>query len=694
MHHLLFLLSLFVVAVTAFTESANCPYKCRCDRRRYVYCNQKHLLDIPSGIPVNTEKLLLSENEIKNDRDTDRQLSRLRSLEILDMHKNKLTAIPTGLPNSLTEISLRNNNIKFVGKSSLKGLSSLTNLELDYNNITNQGLTRLAFADTHKLKELVLSYNALTEFPEGLPNSLVVLQLDNNQISHISVAAVERLTNVRILDLSNNKLVQNSVDPGAMVVMSGLRSLYMNFNQLAEIPTGLPSGLTRLELSNNNIEYIYDTENEVHGSLGRLSSLTTLDLRANKLRNVKDMALSSLRLRSAEFHDNPWQCDCHLRYFKQWLSTATRTTVVSSLSEVSCSSPSAFVGVTLMDLDIEALNCASRTSTQDLMSISNIGPHGFFLNWVNHEDTPDPPFINRQLMYGPLKCQNCSFESSEPAHQVANQEIVSHLSSFSFQDMTTAVQFNPRNASVQVGMLQPNTHYAVCVLDSQQDANSLSINHCRDVWTSAIQPTLTPHDIDDSIPLWIVILCCVAVLLVVVGIISAIVWKRRNLLNTKTPPVYSGNREDPLRYPEAYLPGYTRTMNYMVASPQPRGIMYGTNMTDRTYAECGPATSTNQRSIRRDSAVDARMEFEVLLKPNDDTRPKRLHTPMSSYSDSRDDGTLSTNHTVLSGSHDHGSPPPTYDCLHSFECVGHGHATSLPNDVPPPQLNHETGSYV
>lgn len=169
------------------TLKKTCPSRCRCDRRgrRIVYCQDRELVDIPYGIPRDTLELQLQDNVIVNGPRLNHELYQLSSLTKLDLHSNKLTSFPDRLPEKLENLLIWDNDIKFVGKKPLQGLTVLQELRLDGNALTNQGLSPYSFSDTESLILLDLSNNKLTSLPEGLPPSLQFLYLKNNNIDTI-----------------------------------------------------------------------------------------------------------------------------------------------------------------------------------------------------------------------------------------------------------------------------------------------------------------------------------------------------------------------------------------------------------------------------------------------------------------------------------------------------------------------------
>ena len=239
------------IFITIFTLSSaldvTCPSQCRCDnsRRKKVYCHERELREIPYGIPRETLNLQLQDNNITNGPRLNTELMRLEKLHTLNLHSNKLTSFPKRLPQTLEILSFHNNQIKFVGRSPLKGLTTLRELQLDGNSLTNQGLSPETFADTISLYLLELSDNKLTSIPEGLPDSLNYLYLRNNKINYVSKSSLERLTQLKVLRLSHNFISQGIIENGALLPLTGLNELDLSSNQLAEIPSNLPEKVSK-----------------------------------------------------------------------------------------------------------------------------------------------------------------------------------------------------------------------------------------------------------------------------------------------------------------------------------------------------------------------------------------------------------------------------------------------------------------
>ena len=453
-------LSLLLVIAAILSSCLSCPEVCRCDvKRKIVYCNERNLSQIPYGIPLDTKTLRLQQNKLENSPRMESILGRLRVLQRLDFQSNRLSSFPNHLPASLISLSLRQNLIKFVGKNPMKELNNLRELNLDFNNLTNRGIAFGAFNGAVSLQELTLSNNNLTRFPEGLPASIRRLRISHNHINVVSQTSTACLKHLFTLDLSSNKIKKllNSLHK-----LTNLKSLYLNHNMLTNLPRMLPTNLTELFLSSNHINYIFADGSANSGDLKEMKQLKILDLSFNKLQGVQQGALSSLPTSiSVELQNNSWICDCNLVYLKQWLSD---TNPISSLNKervaLTCANPSALAGKNLLDVKTKALLCHSN---YPVLHILKIEPSRVVIYY--NKTKLNPPFMALNVTYGELLCRDCNFNSvlSVTTNELANYSVVLISS----------------DVPVELSPLRPNSRYAVCIAEFDQNYDGTRTKNCR-----------------------------------------------------------------------------------------------------------------------------------------------------------------------------------------------------------------------
>ncbi|XP_052086000.1 slit homolog 1 protein-like isoform X2 [Mytilus californianus] len=125
-----------------------------------VDCSTRNLAQIPSNIPTDTTSLLLYENNIQSIDNT--SLSALTSLENLDFDYNEISSIEAGAFSSLRSLSILtvdNNKLTSIKPDTFKSLGSLRELNLEYNKLTT--VSASIFADLTALEYLYLGYNPL-----------------------------------------------------------------------------------------------------------------------------------------------------------------------------------------------------------------------------------------------------------------------------------------------------------------------------------------------------------------------------------------------------------------------------------------------------------------------------------------------------------------------------------------------------
>ncbi|RLV62476.1 hypothetical protein DV515_00019274, partial [Chloebia gouldiae] len=173
----------------------------------------------------------------------------------------------------------------------------------------------------------------LTEVPRGIPGNVTNLTLSINHIPNIYPKSFDRLENLQEIDFRCNCVPVKmgpkdhvcisplKIENGSFAALTRLKSLYLDANQLAEIPQGLPATLTLLSLEANhvfsiqksnfselgNIEVLYLGQNcyyrnpcnvsfeiEERAFLA-LKKLTILSLKSNNLTQIPPNLSSTLK---------------------------------------------------------------------------------------------------------------------------------------------------------------------------------------------------------------------------------------------------------------------------------------------------------------------------------------------------------------------------------------------------------------
>lgn len=108
-----------------------------------------------------------------------------------------------------------------------------------------------------------------------IPPRIHYLYLQNNFITELPLESFKNATGLRWINLDNNRI--RKVDQRVLEKLPSLVFLYMEKNQLEEVPSALPRNLEQLRLSQNLISRIPP------GVFSKLENLLLLDLQHNRL---------------------------------------------------------------------------------------------------------------------------------------------------------------------------------------------------------------------------------------------------------------------------------------------------------------------------------------------------------------------------------------------------------------------------
>ncbi|XP_042540893.1 podocan [Dipodomys spectabilis] len=209
---------------------------------------------VPSGLPRRVRTLMILHNQITGigredfattyfleelnlsyNRITSQQMHRdgfrkLRLLRSLDLSGNRLNKLQPCLPRNVHVLKVKNNEVATLARGALAGMSQLRELYLTSNRLRSQALKPETWADLQHLQLLDIAGNQLTEIPEGLPESLEYLYLQNNKISSVPANAFHSTPNLKGIFLRFNKLAMGSVVESAFQRLKHLQVLDIEGN--------------------------------------------------------------------------------------------------------------------------------------------------------------------------------------------------------------------------------------------------------------------------------------------------------------------------------------------------------------------------------------------------------------------------------------------------------------------------------
>lgn len=248
----------------------------------------------------------------------------------VDCTDKHLTEIPEGIPTNTTNLTLTINHIPSISPDSFRRLTHLEEIDFRCNCVpfllgskVNVCTKRLqirprSFSGLSDLKALYLDGNQLLEIPQDLPFSLQLLSLEANNIFSITKENLTELANIEELYLGQNCYYRNPcnvsyyIEKDAFLVMKNLKVLSLKDNNVTAVPTILPSNLIKLYLYNNIITKIQEDD------FNNLNQLQILDLSGNCPRcyNVPYLCTPCENNSPLQIHDNAFNSLTELKVLR------------------------------------------------------------------------------------------------------------------------------------------------------------------------------------------------------------------------------------------------------------------------------------------------------------------------------------------------------------------------------------------
>ena len=348
---------IFLIVLSCFytyVVDSTCPDMCRCmsgSITSVTVCNSANLLEVPLGIPNDTNELILNNNALSIlPQDS---FIHLPKVYRLIMRKCRINTIEPnafrGLSN-LRELDMKWNLIYQIESFAFSGLPKLRVLLLDYNNI--HFIYNFAFFGLELIR-LSLEVNPFLEditMDAFNGSSVEEVSFYNASLTSASVSSLSLLqSSLRQLSIIHNRrpLV---VSP---YVFQGFKfqSLKLSHSQLKDTFFLRYISVEDLSLSGNDLVHVnfsqYHNLNNVRvlrlektqfsepeGSLFKgLKRLEELHLGSNDIRTLPEsMRVVFSRLRVLGLKSNPLHCNCKLSWFQRWVR-ATTTRVIGARCE-------------------------------------------------------------------------------------------------------------------------------------------------------------------------------------------------------------------------------------------------------------------------------------------------------------------------------------------------------------------------
>lgn len=221
-----------------------------------------------------------------------------------------LNRVPIGIPVETRQLDLCDNFIDFIPPHTFESLVNLENLNLSGNALSPVGVSNQSFFGLTKLKSFNIQNNLLTKIPKLYSKSLrwlnvmgnnienlvsqqfsdtpeleTLLLSSNNIKSAIPYDAFKGLKSIKNIQMKSCDLYDGGIREKPFQNLSSLETLSLDLNKLRNVPPGIPRTLKSLSIAFNNIEVIPPNVDGFH----MLHQMTDLDLSNNPLNTPRTL---------------------------------------------------------------------------------------------------------------------------------------------------------------------------------------------------------------------------------------------------------------------------------------------------------------------------------------------------------------------------------------------------------------------
>uniref|UniRef100_A0A8C6TFX3 Slit homolog 3 (Drosophila) n=1 Tax=Neogobius melanostomus TaxID=47308 RepID=A0A8C6TFX3_9GOBI len=322
-----------------------CPHKCSCSGS-HVDCQGLGLKTVPKGIPRNAERLDLNRNNVT--RITKVDFTGLKNLRILDLSENQIQAVARKAFRGITNVKnlqLDSNHISCIEDGAFRALRDLEILTLNNNNVSLIPLS--SFNHMPKLRTLRLHSNSLhcdchlswlSDWLRARRGLAPFTQcMSPAHMRGLNVPDVQKKDFVcPVQTESKTCLPPVAVCPPSCSCNNNI--VDCRRKGLTEIPANLPEGIVEIRLEQNLIKNVPPGAFTAYKKLKRmllnankinclrvntfqdLQNLNLLSLYDNKLQTISKGLFAPLRsIKTLHLAQNPFMCDCHLKWLADYL---------------------------------------------------------------------------------------------------------------------------------------------------------------------------------------------------------------------------------------------------------------------------------------------------------------------------------------------------------------------------------------
>ncbi|TRY77535.1 hypothetical protein DNTS_028247 [Danionella cerebrum] len=299
-------------------DKVKCPANCQCEgENRHSSCENKGHTKIPRGFSPDARLLDLQGNHFHYIPAN--SFPGLAEVVSLHLQRCKIHDIEDGAftgMKSLIYLYLSENDLTSLTPEAFKGLPQLTYLHLGKNHFTQ--FPKGAFKLLPGLLALHMENNAIAKLEAGFltgAENLRGLHLTSNAITTVSPSAFDPAPDLDTLHLGNNKL--KDVPSMALSKASSLAELHLSHNPIRWIGPGafqpIAATLKHLYLNHMGLEKV---SKDFLSGLG--SGLRSLFLEGNQLEELPGLTpLTGLEV--INLAENPLLCDCPLLPLRKWI---------------------------------------------------------------------------------------------------------------------------------------------------------------------------------------------------------------------------------------------------------------------------------------------------------------------------------------------------------------------------------------
>ncbi|XP_067687635.1 toll-like receptor 13 [Haliotis asinina] len=330
----------------------------------YIYLNDLGISDsdlednLLDGLHNRITGIHLAENNLSKFNFS--HFAKFPELTTLNLRQNRISLYPDSFSRVFSEtlatLWIHHNNITLMPDFCYNNKSSFPNLyslRIGYNRIPY--LSKNTFGCLSKCTGRCLTHLQISGNPFEMIGSetfsqfpslqmLVMKQLSSAQ-TDIDDETFVGCSNLNYLDLSGNNITADKLENLVRPLIKSLKYLDCSNCSLQRVPevTSELTGLEEIFLDHNHIKSISDN------AFIKNIKLQNMSLNDNNLSYLFIPVSIRSRLKYANIENNPFNCNCDLLWFKDWLIGA-RSLFSRRLSFYTCSSPPDTKGKRLVDV--------------------------------------------------------------------------------------------------------------------------------------------------------------------------------------------------------------------------------------------------------------------------------------------------------------------------------------------------------